>query len=339
MIRRRAIGLALALTAAALPLATPATAQARLNCRSVTAHATMTGIPVSVHGRLCTSATTDPNTIELLVPGATYRGDYYDAPGQSFQDQEGAQDLATLAIDRVGTGASTQPPAALVTGVGQASVLHQIIGQLHSGALTGHATPRVVELGHSLGSLIVLIEAATYHDPSAVVITGIAHTLAPPTALADFLGALSPAPADPKFAGTITDPLELTTAPGEREGIFDDPADISPALVAYDEKTLKDITPEGELPDATALGFSPTTSLAINVPTLVALGQHDVLLCVPTSVCTSAATLAANEAIDYAPAAHLRTFILAGSGHSIALATNSNTFATFLASWVRNPLG
>jgi hypothetical protein len=91
--------------------------------------------------------------------------------------------------------------------------------------------------------------------------------------LALLFATLYPAPLDPKFAGSGLDPGYLTTEPGTREQDFDAPDHPDPGVVSTDEAT-KDVISATEAPDAVAAVLLPL-SISINVPVLLADGQHD----------------------------------------------------------------
>lgn len=333
----RAVGaafVALAATAALIGVTTPAQAQqGAIDCHSVTIPATYAIlIPVTVAGQLCLPASGDASTVEVLIPGATYNKSYYDAPGASYQRQEAADDIATLAIDRIGTGASTHLLSATITGTGQANIISQVITAVRDGRVTGAPVAQVDLLGHSLGSMISVLVAATYHDVDKLILTGYTHALTAQVLLTAFTVYFHPAIADPKFAGRTLDPGELTTVPGMRETMFDTPDNVAPSVVAADETTLKEEVSTTELADAVAIGEYVPTSLAITAPTLIVDGQNDSLICNPT-ICANAASLRAEEAPYYR--APVSAFVQPDAGHSIAIAANGALGADAVAAWVR----
>jgi hypothetical protein len=85
----------------------------------------------------------------------------------------GVSGYATLIYDRVGTGASSLPQVYLVTGGYQACIIHQLIQQIGSGELGSNKFDKIVLIGHSKRSPIVLLEGILYHDVDAVTISGL----------------------------------------------------------------------------------------------------------------------------------------------------------------------
>jgi hypothetical protein len=70
----------------------------------------------------------------VLVPGLTYGASYWNFPVDparySYVRAATAAGYATLAIDRLGTGASDHPPAAQVTAMSEAFARHDVVDRL-----------------------------------------------------------------------------------------------------------------------------------------------------------------------------------------------------------------
>nr|WP_308436841.1 alpha/beta fold hydrolase [Amycolatopsis oliviviridis] len=322
------------LLAGSLPA--PAQAQADASsCRDVTIPVQLAGLlPQIVHGRLC-EPPGGARTVQVLVPGATYDSVYWDAAPDpethSFRLAMNKAGYATLALDRLGTGASSKPPSALLTAFTEAGVVHQVIQAVRHGDV-GSRFDKVILGGHSLGSAIAMLEAGTYHDVDGVLITGLAHHINPPGALI-VLGSFIPVALDPVLSRLGLDPTYLTTQPGSRYAAFHAPGPEVPEMTAYDEAT-KDVVAPGELLDAAALGTVLPYSWRITVPVLVVLGGGDGGLCGPLATdCTSSAGLLQSEAPYYSAAARLRTYVLPGFGHSINYAPNAPDYHQAVTHW------
>lgn len=89
--------------------------------------------------------------------------------------------------------------------------------------------------GHSLGSIIGVQQAATYHDVDGLVVTGFLHTYGP--GIAVLLANLYPSALDPRFATLGLDLGYLTTKPGTRGPTFYYLPNADPAVIALDEQT------------------------------------------------------------------------------------------------------
>lgn len=328
---------AFAAMAGVLVGATPA--DAAVGCRDVTTKVQHLGTSATVHGRLCLPAGSATKSIQLLAHGASYNREYWDpAVGNetySYVRAANAAGHATFAIDRVGVAESTRPLAATLTALADADHLHQLVGQLRAGQIGGVAVDRVVSVGHSLGSIVAIIEAATYQDVAAVVVTGMTHAVTA-TKLAETLATrLHLATLDPKFASQLNVLGYMTTIPGRRDGAFS-VGDVEPAMAAYDEQS-KDVFSPTELPDGVALAVLLNYSKRITAPTLVTVGEKDPLICGTEPLsrdCSSAEALRAAESGYYSAAACLRADVLPGAGHLLNYTRDTATYRNGVFSWL-----
>jgi pimeloyl-ACP methyl ester carboxylesterase len=308
-------------------------------CRAVSVPASLDILlPVVVSGVLCDPATGPSATIQVLLHGATYNSTYWDFPYQpekySYVHAANDAGYSTLNIDRVGYGRSSHVLSVLLTGTAQALVVHQLIGRLRAGLIGGNRYPRVVLVGHSVGSGIAIIEAATFHDVQGVILTGLAHPSSVSGLLAAFTRFTYPALLDPKFAADAPDPGYLTTVPGTREAFFYSDTDVDPQVVAVDEAT-KDRVSITELADVLTLAFTAPISRLIDVPTLLVDGSQDSLFCTGllASDCSSSAALRADEAPFFSSQAQLRAYVQVGAGHDVALSLDSGDGFHAMLTW------
>jgi pimeloyl-ACP methyl ester carboxylesterase len=284
----------------------------------------------TVAGELCAtpSELSSGETVQLLIHGASYNHTYWDFGTIDGVPYSYARDLAlagypTFAIDEIGTGQSSHPPSSDVTIQSAAYVAHEIVQDLLSGAIGNTAFGKVIEVGHSFGSITTWEEAATYHDVAGAIITGGVHdtTVFEDNAIPD----LYPAIDDPRFANSGFDPGYLTTVPGVRSTLFDNTADTDPNVIAQDEAT-KDVISASEFGTGIPLETS-TISQQINVPVLLVVGEHDMLSCGleangSTFSCSSGSQVASEEAPWYSSAAQMRACVVPNSGHDLNLALN-----------------
>ncbi len=320
---------ALSLCAGLSPrIASAASANSLPTCRSITS------IPVTlsptdpttyqVAGQLCATGNLRGKTMQLLVHGFTYDHRYWDwpdSPQYSYARTAAAAGYVTLAIDRLGDGASSHPvDGNTLTPASEGYVLHQIIQKLRAGAIEGTSFAKVVTVGHSLGSVISAEEAATYHDVNGVILSGFMHDV-PPAVLASFGNGIYSANQDPAFANSGLNDTYLTTRPGSRTPFFFNTAHTSPAVIAKDEQ-IKQTGTTGE-----AAGFDAASALTpqINVPVLLAMGESDALFC-DSSVglsCANRSAVLAREQSHFSSDAHLQAYVLPGSGHDMNLEQGS----------------
>ncbi|WP_431045400.1 alpha/beta hydrolase [Streptomyces sp. P1-3] len=301
------------------------------------------GVPVTgvvsatMHGTLCVPAGGTPDTVMVLVPGGTYNHTYWDFPYQpetyNFRQAMNDAGYATFVVDRLGTGASSRPPSALVTASVQAGAVHQVIQALRGGRIGGTDFRKVILGGHSLGSLISVIEAGTYNDADAVVLTGITHRIVAQEIVDIFTSSLYPAALDPAFAGKSYDPGYLTTRPGTRGTAFYAPATTDPAVLATDEAT-KDVFSTAEAADGLGVAGLLPYSRQIQHPVLLAVGDQDRFFCDSLGGnCASAAALKAQEDPYFGSAACLHTYVEPGAGHDLNLATNTVPYQRAVRDW------
>ncbi|CCH30706.1 alpha/beta hydrolase [Actinosynnema sp. NPDC047251] len=318
----------------ATSLITAPQANAESTCRDIYAPVTVLGHRHTVHGQLCSPAG-GATAVQLLIPGSTYNSSYwdYDDGAHSFRAAQNAAGFATLAVDRLGTGASSKPLGLLLTSFVQAEAVHQVVRGLRSGAY-GPSYAKVIIGGHSLGSSISILEAGTHHDVDGVLVTGLTHR-ANPAGVVTVLGSMIPANLDPKFG--LGQPLGyLTTSPGTRFAAFHAPGFLSGPLKALDERT-KDVFSPTEAVDGLGVAVLLPYSRLIDVPVLVVTGQHDATVCgLLASNCSNANTLHADEAPYYRD---LRTYVVEGYGHSVNLAPNAGQYYAAVASWAKKVVG
>ncbi|GAA1337080.1 alpha/beta hydrolase [Saccharothrix algeriensis] len=327
------VGAVALLAASALTAASPVAAAP--SCRDVFAPVHVLGRPEVVHGTLCNPGG-GASTVQLLIPGATYNSTYWDYPvqGRSFRAAQNAAGFATLAVDRLGTGGSSRPPAATLTGFAQAEAAHQVVRGLRSGAY-GPSFRKVVIGGHSLGAAISVLEAATHRDVDGVLLTGLTHRVNP-VGVAAVFGNFVPANLDARF-GLLHPPGYLTTAPGTRYAGFHAPGPLEPRLRQLDEAT-KDVFSPTEAVDGLGVAVLLPYSRLIDVPVLSVVGSRDGAVCGTAATdCSTAQALRAQEAPYFRTPPD--THVVPGYGHSINLAPDADRYFSAVASWVEGEVG
>jgi pimeloyl-ACP methyl ester carboxylesterase len=274
-----------------------------------------------------------------LSAGGTYNRTYWDFPYQperySYQRDMASRGYATFAVDRLGSGQSSKPPSATLLGIVEAASIHQVVGRLRAGLVGGLGFDRVVLVGHSLGAGIATLEAATYHDVDGVILTGVTHLPPLPPQVTFFTSTVYPVDLDPQLRRNGSDPGYFTTRPGQRAPAFYVTRNADPRVIATDEET-KDQAAISEIVTETAVDIIGSTSLGIQVPVLLAVGSDDFFFCgFLARDCSSADALRKGEALYFSPAAHLSTYVLLESGHSIALHKNSGEYREVTRAWLR----
>lgn len=293
----------------------------------------------TVAGTYCTPKTwaAGPHQIEIVTAGGSYDRNYWDFPAKypqfSYVDRALKSGRATFAYDRISTGKSSRPAAAVVSIPAHAVVLHQII----QWARNTQGFSKVIITGHSIGSVVVLQLAATHPDDAdQVVVTGALHFAALGLGFALIPVSAYPAALDPKFLGRVLDPLYLTTVPNARKNLFYTP-DADPAVIAKDEE-LKDVMSTVELDTAIAQIEIPAllnVSQNITAPVLVVTGQEDALFCNLLVNCHDPEAVRAHEAPFYANAASFTSVTVPNTAHDLTTAPTAGQSFSIIDNWIR----
>jgi pimeloyl-ACP methyl ester carboxylesterase len=292
-----------------------------------------------VSGTLCNpQAWTHIQSVDVLTPGATYNGTYWNWPQDpslySYVDKTLAAGRATFDYDRIGTGKSSHPLSTDITFQSDTYVLHEIIGWLRY----QEGYRYVNSIAHSYGSGLAVEEAGQYDDVSELVVTGFLHDLTNPN-FAKIATDLYPANLDAEFSGQGLDSGYLTTIPGTRGSLFYDQATADPSVIAYDE-THKDTISATNLATGLPLAELPAganISNAVTAPVLLVVGQDDGLFCgaVPTTPnCTSNSSVHNFEAPYYTSAASLTAVTIPSTGHDLAVSPSANQSFAAINRWI-----
>lgn len=288
-------------------------------CHEVSTPVTFLGGSGQISGTLCVPDG-GTRTVQLLVHGYSYARYYWDFPYHperySYVRRANQAGYATLAIDRIGDGKSTHPPAASLTWDTAADTVHQVVSALRDGTL-GTAFERVILVGHSYGSVTSYLEAGRYHDVDALIGTGIAHRVDMAQLTMRVVAQSAPAALDPKFAHSGYDPLYVTTRVGARN-VFYNPDNADPEVIKLDEH-LKETAGELEIPTA-AVYLVNSVSKTTNIPVLTVNGDKDPFFCTPLAAdCSSDKALADFERPYYGPNATVEAKVIPNGGHDINL--------------------
>ncbi len=339
---RFTLGLLCALTIALLVPSGAWAAEGGFRCEELSFDVTLSPSDTdvySVFGVLCSRGSIYQKTALVTLHGSTYSHLYWDFPFQpetySFVRRATAAGYAVLNIDRIGIGRSDHPPAAEVTIGADAHVVHQIVQVLRGGDLVVPSfgrirAERVALVGHSLGSVIAIEEAATYGDVDGIVLTGVSHTVTP--ALGEILSTLYPANLDPRFASQSLPDGYLTSQPGTR-GVFYYLPSTDPLVLAIDEQTKETVT-AAELDTAfPALALSN----AVHTPVFVIVGDLDTAFCAPPS-CSASGSLAVEASLFPADAC-VETASIADVGHDLNLHFQAQQAYDAVLDWLDRRVG
>ncbi|RJQ81565.1 alpha/beta fold hydrolase [Pseudonocardiaceae bacterium YIM PH 21723] len=337
-IGRLASAAALLVGASLIPAAAPAGAGAA-TCQEQNYPVTVAGTQQNINGTLCVPD--GATTIQILVPGGTYNAavwEYQPQGAASYREAMNNAGFATLNMDRLGSGKSSHPFNTLVTGPTGSAAIHQVITKVRE------RFAKVILVGHSLGSGLVRIEAATYHDVDGVVSTGLAHMFNAAGLVPVFtsVGPVTPLDPDPLLRGRGLDLGYVTTLPGRRNIAFHLPAQDPPGAIEYDE-SHRDVAAAIEAADIVR-ELVPLTSVSgrITAPVLLAMGEKDGSMCGGPVIngikligadCSSAAALKASEQSYFGQASSFDTFIVPEAGHSFVFHPTAPQFYAKMISW------
>jgi pimeloyl-ACP methyl ester carboxylesterase len=284
----------------------------------------------TLHGTLCRPANgATPRVALILLHGATYDRTYWDFPvapaRYSALRRLAAAGYLTLALDRLGSGESDRPPASEVTADARAEALHDVVTTLQTDPRLGTTTGKVLLVGHSLGSVDALREAAQYHDVDDLVLTGFLHSAGPGAAF--FAGAIHPAAADPKFASDTTIPAGyVTTQPGTRQMFYY--AFNADERVYRADEANKDAMAGGD-PSLPSERDSDALASQIDVPVLSVVGAQDDAFCTPPN-CPEAA----REQAAYPLAPSFQVIVRPRTGHDLNLHLNAGKTTDLIRNWI-----
>lgn len=291
-----------------------------------------------IAGQHCTpSSPSIVRSVDVLVPGGSYDSLYWDFPfnnGQySYVNRTLAANRATFSFDRIGSGKSSKPLSAAVTFQAEAYTMHQVVQWLKANRNYNDVT----SIGHSVGSVVAIQEAAVYKDVDRLVVTGFLHS--PNFKVITTLGtAFYPAALDPQFAGKGLDPGYITTMPGQREKAFYS-SSADRAVIAYDE-AHKAIISLVSLQGVVTHGLAPAllnNSRNVTVPVLTIAGDQDIL-CGPPIIgvdCSSSETVKAYEKNYYTKAASLTAHVVPDTGHNLPLHPSADQSFHAIDQWIQ----
>lgn len=291
-----------------------------------------------VYGKLCYRGNPEGKTVQLLVHGFTLSHIYWDFHYQpetySYVENVTLDGYATLNIDRIGVRNSSHPPATQVTANSHVYVLKQIIDKLRSGQIEGIKFSKVVLVGHSLGSLLSLIEAGKYKNVDGVMITGILHTFDALNVL-KFLASQKPAQQDPLLKDY---PIGyLTLAKEQRKEFFYNPDNTDPEVYEIDNQTKG----TGTIAEFGAFteGFIPIYAKQIKVPILIVIGEKDRIFCNAIFPCKDANKILKREKLYYSSSAKLEVFVVPNAGHNFNYERTAPQFYNKAKEWLVQNIG
>jgi Alpha/beta hydrolase family len=286
----------------------------------------------TVAGRLCLPRHLRSDALQILVPGIPFDRVYWDFPGDggrySYVAAAQRAGIATLDLDRLGTGRSSRPAASVITVDAQAHALDQVVTAARDGGLGVRPFPRVVTTGFSVGSAVVLQHAGTYRDVDGITLTGFAHSFGP--AIQQFSTVVVPAAADPVTAAQHP-PADYLTVTREAQSLFGFSTATSTARVRDAADAAKTTFAGLEGDGFARVVGDAALARAVEVPVLSVVGQEDRLFCTPG--CPEAAS----ERQAYSATTDVDVVPVASTAHNLSLhRTAPSTHASMLRWFTRH---
>jgi pimeloyl-ACP methyl ester carboxylesterase len=258
--------------------------------------------------------------VQIMVPGTTYDHHYFDLGLVSQARQAAREGWLVIALDRVGTGESSKPPATSVTTAVQVASIDHFVDEV-DGLYRGLP---IVLVGHSYGSVVAEGVAAASDKVDALVVTGFLYRRTAPS----FEGfpELTPAATDPVLGNKRLPADYLTTAPNSRKFFYHLP-NASPATLAADERT-KSTTTAAEVPGFAQEFTSQVFAKAVRVPVLVVVGEHDYLY-----RGNDPAAFQPDQRSAFGSAPSVRVELVPNAGHDLALHRDAPHTTALIDRW------
>ena len=323
---------AVVLLAAGICIAPGTAGAAQITCEDVAVPVPIGLSTHSMHGRLCVPD--GATTLQILIPGGTYNKAYWDIgytpETRSYRLAMNRSGIATLAVDRLGSGRSTKPASALLGLATQAKAIHAAVVSLRP------RFDRIILVGHSVGSAIAMTEASTYRDVDGLVVTGLTHQINLPGAVPVFT-TLIPATLDPALRGYGLDVGYLTTTAGSRYSSFHTPGRPDDGALGFDEAT-KDVVTAAETVGTVLISELIPVTRQITIPVMLTMGRGDSNFCGPPlgADCSSAEALRASEGRFYSPESRLQTYVVPDYGHSLNFSPQAPGYHRAVVDWTRS---
>jgi pimeloyl-ACP methyl ester carboxylesterase len=271
--------------------------------------------------------------VALYVHGLSF-GEFYwrfrKVPGYDFAHEQARAGHASIVIDRLGYDASGHPVGTETCVGSQADTVHQVITALREGtyrirAHNGPAFARVALAGHSLGSLIAQVEAYSFGEIDALVITAYADQGQSSLTVQESTttGRVCATGGEPAEDGNAGGYAYFGQTPDDfRAAMFHSasPAVIeaATALRNRDPCGMVQSVPQGLLVDQAELG-------GVSVPVLIVCGAEDALF--EPDGCS-------RQEDRYSGSADVSTVMISGAGHALTLERTRQEFQAAVSTWL-----
>jgi pimeloyl-ACP methyl ester carboxylesterase len=248
-------------------------------------------------------------------------------PSFNYALQQAKAGHVSVTVDRLGYGASSQPPDGSKICIGsEADIAHQIVQALKSGGyVVGSGKPRkykrVALAGHSAGGEISILEAYSYRDINALIVVGFSYSN---------LAAANIAFGNQRNACTAGTPVP--GFPPSYQLFGQTPAEFQQTFFHSATKAVRDAATPLHKPDPCGDNTSLTEALnkqaagarTIKVPAFEACGANDVLYA-PFGCETQLQRFASKDK---------KLLIVKNAGHGLPVEKTAGTFRKRLGDWL-----
>jgi pimeloyl-ACP methyl ester carboxylesterase len=274
-----------------------------------------------------------PRAVTLYLHGLGY-GEFYwrfqAVPGYDFASMQARAGHASVVIDQLGYDASGHPDGTTACAGSQADVAHQLVtalreGSYRIGARSGPSFARVALAGHSMGSIISQIEAYSFRDIDALVITAYADQGQAPLLASEALktGLVCASGGEPAEGGGPGGYAYFGQTPEDSRAMMHH--DAEPAVIEA-AGALRNLDPCGLINSAPPALVADQLQLGtITVPVLIVCASDDALF--PPDGCTKQQDL-------YSASTDVSTVVIDGTGHALTLERTRRQFQATVSAWM-----
>jgi pimeloyl-ACP methyl ester carboxylesterase len=272
--------------------------------------------------------------VTLYLHGLGY-GEFYwrfqAVPGYDFAGAQARAGHASVVIDRLGYDSSGHPDGRDSCTGSEADVAHQIVGALRRGsyrigARAGVPFTRVALAGHSMGSIISQVEAYSFRDIDALVVTAYADQGQTPLLLSESAktGAVCATGGQAAEGGGPGGYAYFGQTPEDSRAMMYHNA--SPAVIEA-AGALRNLDPCGLIGSTTQTQLINQLELgSVTVPVLIVCGSDDALF---------GADGCSRQQDHYAGSPDVSTVVLGDTGHALALERTSKRFQAAVSTWLK----
>jgi pimeloyl-ACP methyl ester carboxylesterase len=272
--------------------------------------------------------------VTLYLHGLGY-GEFYwrfqAVPGYDFAAAQARAGHTSVVVDRLGYDSSGHPDGRDSCTGSEADVAHQIVGALRSGsyrigARAGVPFTRVALAGHSMGSVISQVEAYSFRDIDALVVTAYADQGQTPLLLSESVktGLVCATGGQPAEGGGPGGYAYFGQTPEDSRAMMYHNA--RPRVIAAAD-ALRNLDPCG------LIGSMPQTQVTnqvelgtVTVPVLIVCGSEDALF---------GADGCSRQQERYSGSPDVSTVVIGGTGHALALERTRKRFQAAVSTWLK----